>query len=289
MDSNELNKNKINRVATPIKIDASGTPITNNQNKGVYIVEKKKKESSLTTVFVVILLLILAFIAFLLFYIIIPDYMEEKDNNHIVKETTTTTGPRDNFSIVSGNLTETPLINTPGEYVISDDFKLDITSNGTDINVLVNSKFIAKCSYLSNNVALVHDLLLINLIGNNERSSKLYAIDFDGNIVYTLYDFTKDGMVLNSKAGIQYNSSYIIVSSSRVVGNQLILNNEENNVKGIDICDYKTLGNNDIDEKFPVISYYSLEYLGNHKFSKPTLLNSITLSDYRDTNNYCNN
>ena len=74
-----MDKNKINRVATPIKIDSAGNPIVNRENKEIVIVKKEKKTGSMTSVLVVILLLILALIAFLLFYIIIPEYLEERE------------------------------------------------------------------------------------------------------------------------------------------------------------------------------------------------------------------
>ena len=43
MNSNELDKNKINRVATPIKIDGSGQPIVNKDNKEIVLDDKDSK------------------------------------------------------------------------------------------------------------------------------------------------------------------------------------------------------------------------------------------------------
>ena len=288
MNSNELDKNKINRIATPIKIDSTGTPITSQENKEIVIVKKEKPTSSLTTVLVVILLLILAFIAFLIFYIIVPDYMNESDKNYKVNPTTTTANMEGVYPIISGLITDVPLINTPGDYVISDNTIINLVNTSTGINVLVNGVFIDSASYLSNRVALFDDILMINLIGNNNRTSKLYAIDINGKVVFKLFNLTEDGMLLNSDADIQYNSSSIIVSASRVSGSNLILNNDYGNLKGINVCDYEKLGEHNIDKNFPVISYYSFEYLGNHKFSKPVIVNSISLGEYRKTSNLCN-
>ena len=50
MNSNEMDKNKINRVVTPIKIDSAGNPIVNRENKEIVIVKKEKKTGSMTSV-----------------------------------------------------------------------------------------------------------------------------------------------------------------------------------------------------------------------------------------------
>ena len=95
-------------------------------------------------------------------------------------------------------------------------------------------------------------------------------------------------MLLNGDADVQYSTASFIVSSSRVSGNNIILNNEFGNMNGLNICNYELLGEHNINESFSAISYYSLEYLGNHKFSKPTLISSISLGEYRSTSNLCN-
>lgn len=288
MNSSELDKNKINRVATPIKIDSTGKPLVNQENKEIVIIKKEKPQGSMTTVLVVILLLILAFMAFLIFYIIVPEYMKESDKNYKVDPTTTTVNMDGSYPIVSGLISDVPLINTPGDYVIGEDTKISLVSTSTGISVVLNGVFIDSASYLSNRIALLDDLIMINLIGNNSRTSKLYAIDLDGNVVFKLFNLTEDGMLLNGDADIQYNTSSIIVSSSRVSGTNLILNNNFGNLNGLNICNYEQLGSNNIDESFPAISYYSFEYLGNHKFSRPILINSISVGEYRDTANLCN-
>lgn len=288
MNSNEMDKNKINRVATPIKIDSAGNPIVNRENKEIVIVKKEKKTGSMTSVLVVILLLILALIAFLLFYIIIPEYLEESERSYEVNPTTTMPNTKENYPITSGLISDNSLVNTPGDYIINEEFKLSLVNTGTGISVIVNGSFIDSSSYISNRFALLDDLIMINLIGNNNRTSKLYAVDLKGNIVYTLYNLTEDGMLLNGDADIQYSTASFIVSSSRVSGNNIILNNEFGNINGLNICNYEQLGEYNINESFSAISYYSLEYLGNHKFSKPTLISSISLGEYRSTSNLCN-
>lgn len=288
MNSNEMDKNKINRVATPIKIDSAGNPIVNRENKEIVIVKKEKKTGSMTSVLVVILLLILALIAFLLFYIIIPEYLEESERSYEVNPTTTMPNTKENYPITSGLISDNSLVNTPGDYIINEEFKLSLVNTGTGISVIVNGSFIDSSSYISNRFALLDDLIMINLIGNNNRTSKLYAVDLKGNIVYTLYNLTEDGMLLNGDADIQYSTASFIVSSSRVSGNNIILNNEFGNINGLNICNYELLGEHNINESFSAISYYSLEYLGNHKFSKPTLISSISLGEYRSTSNLCN-
>lgn len=288
MNSNEMDKNKINRVATPIKIDSAGNPIVNRENKEIVIVKKEKKTGSMTSVLVVILLLILALIAFLLFYIIIPEYLEESERSYEVNPTTTMPNTKENYPITSGLISDNSLVNTPGDYIINEEFKLSLVNTGTGISVIVNGSFIDSTSYISNRFALLDDLIMINLIGNNNRTSKLYAVDLKGNIVYTLYNLTEDGMLLNGDADVQYSTASFIVSSSRVSGNNIILNNEFGNINGLNICNYELLGEHNINESFSAISYYSLEYLGNHKFSKPTLISSISLGEYRSTSNLCN-
>lgn len=288
MNSNEMDKNKINRVATPIKIDSAGNPIVNRENKEIVIVKKEKKTGSMTSVLVVILLLILALIAFLLFYIIIPEYLEESERSYEVNPTTTMPNTKENYPITSGLISDNSLVNTPGDYIINEEFKLSLVNTGTGISVIVNGSFIDSTSYISNRFALLDDLIMINLIGNNNRTSKLYAVDLKGNIVYTLYNLTEDGMLLNGDADVQYSTASFIVSSSRVSGNNIILNNEFGNINGLNICNYEQLGEYNINESFSAISYYSLEYLGNHKFSKPTLISSISLGEYRSTSNLCN-
>ena len=288
MNSNEMDKNKINRIATPIKIDSVGNPIVNRDKKEMVIVKKEKKTGSMTSVLVVILLLILALIAFLLFYIIIPEYLEESERSYEVNPTTTMPNTKENYPITSGLISDNSLVNTPGDYIINEEFKLSLVNTGTGISVIVNGSFIDSTSYISNRFALLDDLIMINLIGNNNRTSKLYAVDLKGNIVYTLYNLTEDGMLLNGDADIQYSTASFIVSSSRVSGNNIILNNEFGNINGLNICNYELLGEHNINESFSAISYYSLEYLGNHKFSKPTLISSISLGEYRSTSNLCN-
>jgi hypothetical protein len=285
--NNEFNKNQINRIATPIKIDSSGKPIT-SAPKEVVIVKKNKNNnrSSFTTLLVVILLFILAIIAFLILYIIVPETMNDSKNNYVVEDTTTTMTTGYSYVMNYGIISDEPHITTIGDYIISDNFTITITSSNNGISVLCNGVFVASGAYLSNKSALVDDVILLNIVGYDSRSSKLYVVDSSGNVVNTLYEITSDGMVLNGGVDIQYNRSSFIVSTSRVIDNKIYLNSNSNEY--LDICDYKTLGENDIDDSFPVISYYSMEYIGNHEFSNPVLVSSISLSDYRDTNNYCN-
>lgn len=286
MDPNEINnRNQINRVVTPIKVGESGNPITNTNNN-VVIVSKNKSKSSLTTVFVVIFLLLLALISYLVLYIIIPEMMSDKKKNLIINRTTTTKSVNGAFNIVSGTISDSPIINTAGEYIVSNNFKINVLNNGNGINVLVNNRLIDKGEYLHNNVALVHDLILIT-ITNGARNTKLYAVTEDGEVVYKLYNFNDTGMIINSEASIQYNSVSMVINSTRIIGTNLIFDSTEDNINGLDICNYELLADNNIDDNYPVISNYSIKYLGNHQFSKPTLINSVTLGDYRYQNNYC--
>lgn len=289
MDPNEINnRNQINRIATPIKMGESGNSIINQNNVVVVSKKKEKKYSSLTTVFVIIFLLLLALISFLFLYIIVPNIINEKNNNYVVDRTTTTKNSDGTFSIASGLISDNPLINIPGEYIVSNRFKINTLNNGNGINVLVNNRLIDSGAYLHSNVALVHDLVFIT-ITKGVRNTKFYAVTSDGEVVYTLDKLNDDGMIINSEVALQYNSISFVLNSTRVDKTNLFLDSMEENGRVIDICNYELLGDNNIDENFAVISNYSIEYLGNHQFGQPALINSVTLNEYRTQNNYCIN
>lgn len=123
-------------------------------------------------------------------------------------------------------------------------------------------------------------------VSNDEsRTTSFYIVDTSGNVISNIYNYKDiDGMVLLDSNAVNYNTSSVILSLSRV-NNNLIYN--ETNTPA-NVCNEENLFANSIETKKPVKINYSLEYLGNHKFTEPFIIYEESLDDYKINNNICN-
>lgn len=303
--NNDPNRGKqINRVATPIKLDASGQRIESDdnpviltseekkeiiENKRIEAINKKIEEHDPTTaIFVVVLLIIAAILAAFIFLYVMPRVVESKNHNYQYNDKkSTTTINKEIYKIKEYTLLDTPYVTDIGTYNVNN-FNIKLEYNGDDYNISVNDTMVTRADYLISKVATIDDLIMFTTQNKESRTTKLYAVDTAGVVVKEFYNLGDDGMVLlPDSSSVIYNSVNIVVLGSRVLDKQLILDNGFGKVTGIDICNNNLLSEYKVDDNFSVLGTYSIEYLGNHEFSEPRLINSTSLCDYKTTNNYC--
>ena len=289
---NDLNKPKqINRVATPIKVDTNGNKIEETPQ----VVEVKKEEKvveehdSTTAVFVVVLLIILAFLVAFIFLYIVPKYLDANDRKYEYNDATTTTSVFVNNSFEQYTLSDSVYINQAGVFNVGNIINLSLENNGTNLDIVVAGKKIVSADYLLPKLAIVDDILVFVVQNKDVRTTKLFAVDKDGEVVYELYNIrNNDGMVLlPDVSSIIFNNVSVVVMTSRVEGINLILDNTYGVKTGINLCSSDALLKHKIGDNFAAIASYSFEYLGNKKFSNPTIIHSTSIIDYKNQKNLC--
>lgn len=278
---------QINRIATPIKLDENGNAIENLDEKKKNI-KKKKKDSTNVTFIIVVLLIILAIICAILFYLIIPLVNQESNTFHYNDSTTEFTTSTF-YNISDTYINDLGYVNTEGTYNINEDFIISLVNSNGGFNILVNDSYVATADYLLSKVGFVDDLIIIITQDSNARTTRLIAITKDGEEVYELYNISDvQGLVLNSdNSSIIFNSASIVINTTRVLSSSLILDETFGSVSGINICSEEELSNNSLSGNSVALANYSIEYLGNHEFSKPKSIYNITIDDYINTNNLC--
>lgn len=291
MNNEDKRFKQINRIAKPIQVNTNEGASPEQQNiPPSQPPKKKKKEISKETILIMIIILLgLACFSALIFLIIISKPEAKKSSLKYNDVTTSsTTNVNDAHFISYELLSDIERINMEGNYTLNN-FHITLNNKGTSFDILVNNKFITSANYLINKVGFVDDLIMFTTGNNDTRTTKFYVVDTSGNIIYDIYDYNEiDGMVLTDTNAVNYNPSSIIISMSRVNNNNIYNSNKLGNNTAADICNEDSLFQNSIETNKAVKINYSIEYLGNHKFSNPSIIYEESLSDYKTNNNLCN-
>ena len=292
--NNGMKPRQINRVATPIQVDASGNNVKNNNqvnngptpnqqinrvatpiqvsntnNTGVSqekvnntlnaIPPKKERPKQVKTkkvdthdptnaLFVTILLIIFAcLVAFLGLYIV-PKYLDNRSRDYTYNdgEEITTTQVVNN-QINTLKLSDNKYINVDSTFNVKEMFVLGLVGNGTNFDLYVNNKKISSCDYMLSTVGVVDDVLIIAIKNNAIRTTKLYAITKDGEIILDIYALDS-GMVLNDDDFVVFNSISLVLLASRVVDNNLITENTFGLSTGLNLCSEELMSGKNITD-----------------------------------------
>lgn len=290
MNNEEKRFKQINRIAKPIQVDNTSTSITNQQpsippKKPPLKKNKKKISKEILLIFVIIVLSILCICA-LVFLIVITK--PNTKTSSLKYNDATTTNQADKFFISYESLYDLDKIDFASTYNIQN-FQITLNNNGSSLDIIVNDKVITSANYLTSKVGFVDDLIMFTTGKNELRTTTFYIVDSSGNIVYDIYNYNGiDGMVLTDSNAVNYNPNSIILSYSRVNNNLVYNNNKIGNNTSANICDEEALFASSIEIQKPARLNYSIEYLGNHKFSNPLIIYEESLSDYKVNNNLCN-
>lgn len=291
MNNEDKRFKQINRIATPIQVNTNENlspeqpSIPPKQTPPKKNRKKISKETILTMIIVFLSISCLGALIFLIIIFIPSSKQTSLKYNDATKPTTSLEEP---YYISNELLSEIEKIDTDGSYILNN-FNFTLKRNVTSLDILVNDKFITAANYLINKVGFVDDLVMFTTGNTDTRTTTFYIVDTYGNVVYDIYNYADiDGMVLNDTNAINYNPTSIVLSMSRV-NNSLIYNsNNLGNNTSANICNEDSLFQNSIETKKAVKINYSLEYLGNHKFSNPFIIYEESLSDYKANNNLCN-
>lgn len=291
MNNEDKRFKQINRIATPIQVNknensnAEQPSIPPKQTSKKQTRKKLSKETILTIIIVFLSILCLGAFIFLIIIFIPSSKQTSLKYNDATKPTTSLEEP---YYISSESLSEIEKIDIDDSYTLNN-FIFTLKRNTTSLDILVNDKFITSANYLISNVGFVDDLVMFTTKNTDSRTTTFYIVDQSGNIVYEIYNYDDiDGMVLNDTNAVNYNSTVIVLSMARVNNNLIYNSNKLGNNTSADICNEDSLFQNSIETKKAVKINYSLEYLGNHKFSNPFIIYEESLSDYKANNNLCN-
>lgn len=310
---------QINRVATPIKVNQNTNNVqpqnqgqqVNNNNKGnnkapqmppippkkvrpKKEVKPKKVDTHDPTYAVfgtILLILFAALVAFLGLYVV-PKYLDNRrgDREFNDKPTTQKTTTVNN-NIATYTLTNNKYIDTEASYTVADIFNLSLVNNGTDFDIMINNKKITTSDYVLPQVGVVDDIIIFITKNVENRTTKLYAVSKDTEVLLDLYTLSEDenGMVImNDATSIVFNSVTVVLVGSRVSNESLILDNNFGANIGYNICNVDIMNEQKITDEYTVNANYSFTYLGNHEFSKLEQISSETLSEYKVAKNLCN-
>ena len=287
---------KIQNVVAPTQLDNSGNVVgpqvvrtevvVSKKPKKVKVKKPRKETDKETLVFIIVMLIILCVLVVFVCFFLLPDYLEEKESETFSTTTTTAPGRIEYYPIAELTINNGNNVTSYNSFNIEDNFDLSFTNDDTKNYITVNGKYIADADILYPKVSTMDDLLIFQVGFEEERSMKLFIVDNAGNIVLEVYNISKvPGLALLS---VNYTSTTILVTLSRVSENKLFISNEYRNPSAIDVCDTERLDSNKIKQSSIVIGTYSIAYKGNHKFDSSKLVDSITLNDYlKNANNTC--
>ena len=296
-NSTGYNPNKqIQKVVAPTQLNNNGQAVGPQVVRTEVVVPKKpekvkvkkprKETDKETLVFIIVMLIILGvLVGFICFYLL-PDYLKEKEEETFSTTTTTAPGRIEYYPIAELTINNGNNVTSYNSFNIEDHFDLSFTNDDTKNYVTVNGKYIADADILYPKVSTMDDLLIFQVGFEEERSMKLFIVDTAGNIVLEVYNISKvPGLALLS---VNYTSTTILVTLSRVSENKLFTSEEYRNPSAIDVCDTERLDAHKIKDSSIVVGTYSIAYKGDHKFDASKLVDSRNLSDYlKDTNNTC--
>lgn len=280
-----------NQIATPTSALAQAAQ--NQSVRGANAVKKKnilKEHDPSTMIFVTILLIILACLCAFIYYVILPRIEASKNQIEFNDATTVpvTASPKipaiQTSSINNGNI-----VTDTGTYPIDTVFTLTTTNTGANIDISINGTKVTSTKKLLSTIGRVDDLIVLILADGNIRSNRVVIFDKNASLIKEINHIENaDGMLLlEEMSGYIFSSNNLILVTSRIKNNQIILSSELGSTEGIDICNVEELHNNNINDDFMVMGNYSLSYNGNNSFSDPIRINSVTLQEYRDSNKLC--
>ena len=126
------------------------------------------------------------------------------------------------------------------------------------LELYINNTLIGNILELEKDVAIVNDILLINIKDSN-NIRKLIAIE-------------KDKMILNISEVDEYKIESIVF-------NPISIMLSTSNISSIDICN--------VSDDTDIIRNYSIVYQDDETFSEPSLIGSRNAYEYRIINNLC--
>ena len=310
-NGNNLRQPKsINRIIAPIKVDGTGATLEEQKqiveeqqieiNKQVQgkkeevkeqvNIKKIKEHDSTTMVFIVVLLIILAVLTAFIFFFILPRYLDVKNGKYAYNDKVINNiSEEDKYYFRDFKLTDDEFVITDANFNVSQEFNINVKNAGNFLNIYVNNILVTTCNQLYNTVAVVDDLIIMAIKNNQLRTTKVIAVDINGNIIKEFYNIgDSDGLVtLEQGNSFIVNSSSFVLITSRVIDTNLILSNEYGESDGIDICDKEELNKLNLEDNMLVMANFLIKYEGNHQFSSPTKIGDIKLKEYIDINKYC--
>lgn len=301
MNNEDKRFKQINRIATPIKIENTNTKDTNENKpeineqvkqsisaippKKEVKKEKKtrKKIEKETLIKSLIVVFVIGIIASSL-YLLIPASSKSRKIKYNDMTTVTTYPKLDNNFFESINLTEGTFIEDGNTYHAG-----SFTISKVNNTILINNKEITKKEYFYSNVGLIDDLLVFSAKSNDARTTELFAVDLQGNIVLNMYHIGDiNGLVISDvDNSIVYNTNGITIVATNVLEDKLIPNNQINKSNPVSICNEDELFSSSIETNKPVLVHYSLMYKGNHEFYPLESIYTESLEEYKSNHNYC--
>ena len=278
MNNEDKRFKQINRIATPIKIEEQIEKLEEFEPKeeitSIDTSAKKKKEIKPDLIFKILIILLIIGIVASSLYLILPSI---NNSNKLKYNDITTTKEMNTISVfLSVNLSNESYLTNGNVYKASNIFNISINNK----NIEVNGKNVATAQKVLSSVGLIEDLLLFTKEDNDKKT--LYIVDKYANVILELNDLNGK-KIMNSIDAISYTPTNVIIKASSVSNDIIYLDN-----MNVSICDDETLANKVINLNTSVITYYSLSYLENHKFSELSSTYDVNLYDYRVSNGYCN-
>lgn len=277
----QVNENKIE--INPVDTNNLTETIETNNTE----IDSEKKNVS-KGVIVVLLLIVLAILCAIIFYVIVPRVINFREQNRGYNDLVTkSTSNVQNFystKILNNNQN----IIASGDYTINSEYQMTLIPSGAYFDILVNNKKITTSKMVFPTIGFIDDLMLFVTQENIYRTTRLFAVDSTGNIVFDFYNVkSSEGLVLMPDASsFIYNTTSLVVMTSRVQEQSIILDNNFGAMAGISICDVDKLHEKSITDDSVVIGTYSIEYMGEHKFDIKRI-NGISLGQYKTQKNYC--
>lgn len=301
MNNEDKRFKQINRIATPIKVEQSTIKETNDKKteineqvkqsisaippKKEYKKEKKpkKKIEEYTLIKSLIVVFVIGIIASSIYLLILAS-SKSKDISYNDITTTTTNPNIDNYFFESTNLSDGIFIED-GSTFHAGSFTISKVNN----TIIINNKEITKKEYFYSNVGLIDDLLIFTAKSTGNRSTELFIVDTQGNIVLNMYHIGDiNGLVISdNNDSVVYNTNAITIVATNVLEDKLIPNNQINQSNPVSICNEDDLFASSIETNKPVLVHYSLMYKGDHEFYPLESIHSESLEEYKNNHNYC--
>lgn len=280
---------QINRVATPIKVDQNGNrieePVTQPNNtfenvkmSDVNTVNTQTKEHDPSTmIFITVMLLIFACATAYICYILLvreDEYQTSKYGYNDTKVISDRVGSVKVNKVILNNG-----VNIIGEYENSVNNFFNINKNSNN-DITVNDKYICTNEILFSKFIVVGDNLVFGVKDIAERTTMIYIVDEEGNIVNKYYNLDdENGMVLGDTSNtFDVVSNEVVLYFSRVSGTKVFNSIEYGSTEYLNICD--------VDNTFNASLNLELIYQGNNKF-KENKTDIITVGTYKGNNYLC--
>ena len=301
MDNENKRFKQINRVATPIKVSENNSinntnvnlPNNDNNNKNNKKRKVKKSRKKLkikaTTIYQSVIGLMFISIIVLAINLIEPDKILKR---HTLKyNDIKTTEPANIYPFSEKSIGASEYLTEATNIYINEFFDLSLISNNSNnLDLIVNGKKIASVDKVLTKVGFVDDLIIIGVENNSIRTTRLFVIDASGQIVTEFYQLGGvDGLTLISgNDTITYNNLTAVLKGTSVFDDKVYFSNNLGNNVSTTICSDEELFANSVSLNVPVNAYYTLEYIGAHRFKELAPIYQEKLTQYRENNHLCN-